>query len=87
MGLTVGIAGTTSTYYHSYRVVHHDLLITKLYHIDYKKYTDGRYGSKDMLRGYWNVRHRSSVPFSHSTAVMNNVFFCMRIFDIDSQGH
>ena len=34
------------------RVFYHDLLITKLYHIDYKKYTDNIHDSKDMLRGF-----------------------------------
>ena len=33
-------------------VFYHDLLITKLYHIDYKKHTGNIHDSKDMLLGF-----------------------------------
>ena len=39
----------------TYRVFHHDLLITKLHYIDFKKYTDGIYSSKGMLHGYQKI--------------------------------
>ncbi len=32
--------------------IYHGLLITKSQHIDYKKYSDGIYGSKDVIRGF-----------------------------------
>ena len=36
----------------AYGVFYHGLLITELQHIDYRKYTDGIYGSKDVIRGF-----------------------------------
>jgi hypothetical protein len=36
-------------------VFHHDLLITELQYIDYKKYTDGTHVSKDMILGYQKI--------------------------------
>ncbi len=36
----------------TYGVFYHDLLITKLHHIDYQKNTDGIHNSKDMLHGF-----------------------------------
>ncbi len=37
----------------AYRVFYHNLLITKLHHINHKKYTDGIHVSKDRLHESW----------------------------------
>ena len=39
----------------AYRVFYHDLLITKLHHIDYENYTDGIHHPKDMLHGFQKI--------------------------------
>ena len=39
----------------TYRVFHHDLLITELHYIDFKYYTDGIHGSKAMLHGHQKI--------------------------------
>jgi hypothetical protein len=39
----------------TYRVFHHDLLMAKLHHIDYKNDTDGIHGSKAMLHGFQKI--------------------------------
>jgi len=38
-----------------YQVFYHDLLITELHYIDYKKYSDSRHNSKDTLHGFLKI--------------------------------
>ena len=46
---------TTITVTYRLGVFHHDLLITKLHYIKFKKYTDGIYSSKGVLLGYQKI--------------------------------
>ena len=63
----------------TYRVFHHNLLITKLHYIDSKKYTDGIYSSKGMLHGYGLPENliftmKGGEPSVHHHVMQSNTF-------------